>query len=266
MINAPINSDGFPHPLQVRVFSFLNSPAPFGTFIISALIPVAALRSRWRWLALAVGFAGLGLSLVRAAWIGWAVSIVVLLARRPKAGRRLGARLVAVPVILLVLVGGPIEHTVVKRLTQSASNGTQDVSLTARISEYETYIPLILRNPVGEGLGSTGTSTKLSHGGQLSSTTGNFDGGFLVIGYNYGLIGSLIILAALGWAISTCRRTCPAGEIAQGCVAVLYGLVAQLFFVDITTGISGVCLWVIVGYVALTATTKKQDTVDVLSL
>ncbi len=177
MIQAGITTDGKPLPLQVRVFSTLDTAGPLGEALVALiLLAVADLRGnpRLRVAAVSVAVVTLGLSQVRAAWISMGVAIVLLiLAKRIRLGRMVVG--FAIALMLLLAVGGPILATVGTRFTNTVSAGTSDTSFTARVTFQTAIAPTALRDLTGSGLGSSGTSTKLAAsgtGGAVSSAPG----------------------------------------------------------------------------------------------
>ena len=71
MINSPlITSIGKPEPMQIRVFSTMNSPMSFGTFAACGLLLFGFCRRGWITMALVIPISlGLLLSFYRTAWI-----------------------------------------------------------------------------------------------------------------------------------------------------------------------------------------------------
>ena len=72
-------SFGDPEPLKIRVWSTLNSPGTFSGVMMAALIFLLASTSALKVPFSVVGYLSFLLCVVRAAWLGWAVSLVVFL-------------------------------------------------------------------------------------------------------------------------------------------------------------------------------------------
>ena len=91
MAYATITSAGLPEPFGVRVYSTMNAPASFATFMAAGLLLAGFLRPGWQALVMMLPAAlGLLLSLYRTAWISLAAGVLFCLLFRstPGQGRR----------------------------------------------------------------------------------------------------------------------------------------------------------------------------------
>lgn len=248
--NAPIDSAGFPHPFEVRVFSTLNSPAPFASVLGTLLVVLTACRARTRWLSMLAGFVALGLSLVRTAWLGYIVALFSFLSPGRLRLLRSAAVGVGLPVLLLVLYGGPLTEAISKRLSATTASASKDESLVDRLEFYRALLPEVLTDPVGNGLGSVGVSTKLSSDGKLGNL-GNFDGGALEVLYTFGLPVGLAFLAATVLAVVAAARVAKRrGDLERAMAAGLLGLLVQLPLANPLTTPSGIFFWLFLGMLA----------------
>jgi hypothetical protein len=247
--NAPINSAGFPHPFQVRVFSTMNSPAPFASVLGTLMIILTGCRSRYRWAAVLAGVVAFGLSLVRTAWLGYVVALVSLLSPGRVRLLRSAAIGLGLPALVLVLYGGPVAAAITRRLTATTTNATQDESLLDRVSFYSAQLPQVLRDPVGEGIGSVGVATKLSNDGNLGQE-GNFDGGALELLYTFGLPGLVFLVATTLAVVAAWRAARQLGDLEKAMAAALVGLLVQLPLSNPLTTPTGVFFWLLVGLLA----------------
>ena len=247
MANADLNSIGQPEPLKVRVFSTLNSPGPFATVLAALMTLLIGVRGSRRGAAFGIGLVALGLSLVRGAWLGLAISVFLLVKR--SGGRGL-ARLVAIvglPVLVLAVVGGPVTEAVTKRFNASAEAGSRDQSFTDRIDLYSRQTGAVLTELFGNGLGAVGTATKVGNRGKLSDT-GSFDSGLLEFPYTFGIVvGGTFLLTLIVVSLAVWRATRTQDDFSAACGAAVVGLVIQLVFVNISNSVSGVLLWVLLG-------------------
>lgn len=246
MEHAGMRSIGLPEPLKVRVFSTLNAPGPLASVLVAGLVLLLAGRGAGRWPAAAAGYAALLLSLVRTAWLGWAVGVVVLVARsRP--GRR--GRLV----VALALVGAlglslsslhPALNVVGARLDTMGDVGA-DHSLRERIAFLAHVGEAAFVNPLGNGLGSTGRATKLTTG-----ETTVFDNGVAnvpyVLGWPGGLLyagGVLLLIAGALRGLRGAPGRRPAEGVATALVAVGVATLAQMLSANTLVGLSGMVFW-----------------------
>jgi O-antigen ligase len=271
MIQSGITTAGRPFPLQVRVFSTLDTAGPLGEALV-ALILLAAVDRRGSGLlratAVTAGVLALGLSQVRAAWISLGVGVVLLLvAKRIKVGRMVGG--FAVVLVLLLAVGGPILSTVGGRIGNSVAAGTSDTSFTARVTFQTAIAPSALRDLTGNGLGSSGTSTKLSGGGSSSAVSSapgylnkiaisasdqaliaNFDSGLLEILFTFGSVAGLALLFTVIWvAARSWRRAKHQDRFYAYAAAALVGLVVSLVFTNTLKSADGAWTWMLFGLV-----------------
>ena len=125
----------------------------------------------------------------------------------------------------------------------------EDNSAQAR-SEFATgFVPKLLENPAGLGLGTVGLATKIQNDGRLGEYA-NFDNGYWAIFITFGVPCGLLFFRTL-WTISRMLyQTRRAGPLAtHSCLAhatlaaTVFGLVAA----NIVTGIGGMMLWLLVG-------------------
>lgn len=250
MVNSPITSIGQPVPFEVRVFSTLNSPAPFALVMMVGLLMLLGGKSFLRWPAAAVGSVSFLLSLVRQAWGGWLVALILTIAqsRRSRPGSLLTLLVVALLAIPLLTVG-PVASRIDERLG-TLTNLSQDTSFQDRAEFYQETIPLAFLNPVGEGFGSTGRGTKLSASGGTGELGENaaFDSGILEIPFVLGWLGSIPYTIGLSWLAFRALRSRDSEDsfaVTNGSITV--SILLLLVFNDTITGLSGMLLWSSIG-------------------
>jgi hypothetical protein len=244
MINARMGTIGLPLPLQVRVFSTLNSPGPFATFMLGGLLLVLASNQTIRVPAAAVGHLSFLLSLVRSAWLAWLPGVVILLARlsdRRRMHVAAGALVIAgllVPVISLESIAEPISERLV-----SLGTPTRDESLGARVSFTRQVGASLVEEPFGRGLGAT------AGGNLVQGTTRVFDNGVLHLFYVFGWIGGLIltlsILAMIAAAWSLPRQGATGVDAASAGILVSSGIL--LLAGPNLIGVGGLLFWTFTG-------------------
>lgn len=247
MIQSEMNSIGQPLPLQVRVFSLLNSPAPFACALTAGLVLLFATKTKWRIPVAAAGYVALMLSLVRASWLAWGIAVVVYgLYLGVRAGRRflLLVALLAAAVVPLVTIAEVRDVVLPRALT--FSDMSQDVSLGERLSFFQTTVAAVMDNPVGEGLGSTGSSVALRDEGGGER---DFDNGLLDLFYSLGWPGGALFLAGLA---TLCLRALRPGEprgdlFAKGARGIALSSAALALSFNVFSGVAGAVLWTFFG-------------------
>ncbi len=241
MVQSDMGSIGSPEPFEVRVFSTLNSPGPFAVVMLAGLLLLLRTPGVLRWGAAAVGFASFMLSLVRSAWGGLVVGLLVLAAQLPARERtRLALTLVAVGVAALPLLRfGPIAESVNTRF-ESLDNVQGDVSYRARLTLYTDMASFLVRHPLGLGLGSTGVAADLNARGGVV----NLDSGVIAVPYAFGALGTLYYAGGVGWlfalALARLRRS---GAFGTTCLSVAVAGLSQVAFGNAWVGVMGVVIW-----------------------
>jgi O-antigen ligase len=187
----------------------------------------------------------LGLSLVRTAWLGYAISLLVLFS--PRRGRllRAGVASLLVPVALVLVAGGPAKDVLVDRFAQTTTSGQSDTSFQDRVEFHERLLPTALMDPFGTGFGAVGVATKLGNSKGELADDANFDGGALELLFTFGGLLGLAVLAmtvvavARGWSRARGR-----GDLERALAAALIGLVVQLLLYQPLVTPTGILLFV----------------------
>jgi hypothetical protein len=245
MLSAPITSIGEPYPLEVRVFSTLNSPQPFGAVMMAGLLLLFCEgRLLLRWPAAAVGFVSFLLSLARTAWGGWLVAVLFILTQRGHFRSRVfvtlaGTALLSIPLFAV----GPVADTINSRL-QTITEIRQDNSFRARTEFYAEFLPQAFSSVRGDGLGSTGLGTKLSNEQATLGTYGSFDSGVMEIPLVLGWPGMMLYVGGLIWLlVYAFRNTNPEDLFAVVSRGIVVAMLAMLLADDTTNGLPGMLLW-----------------------
>lgn len=248
MLGSQMNSQGDPVPLGVRVFSTMNSSGPFALAMMGAMVFVMAAQHRVRWIAGALGFIAFALSLVRSTWGGWVVALMIQLV---KSNNRVRVRIVASAVLLAglcvpLLAVGPVAERMQTRL-QTLVNLNDDTSYAARNEFYATFAKTAFTDVQGEGLGATGTSTKLSSdsGGELGKY-GNFDSGVMNIPFVLGWPGTLLYMSGVLWLLVRAVLASFAlrdDKFAGACLSLGLACFSMLVFTNSLVGTGGLLLF-----------------------
>jgi hypothetical protein len=247
MLGSQMNSQGDPVPYGVRVFSTMNSSGPFAFAMMGALVFVLAAAQRVRWLAGAVGFISFCLSLVRSTWGGWVIALMIQLV---KSSNRVRLRIVFSAIVLAglcvpLLAVGPVADRLTTRLS-SVTNLNDDQSYEARNQFYAEFAQTAFTDVSGEGLGATGTSTKLSNDGGELGKYGNFDSGVMNIPFVLGWPGTLLYLSGILWLLMRAVRASFAmrdDKFVSACLSLGLAVFAMLVFTNSLIGTGGLLLF-----------------------
>jgi O-antigen ligase len=241
MLNVQMNSFGAVEELKVRVFSTMNAPAIFAAVATCGLLLLFSLKGTMRLLAAACGFLALILTMSRASWLSLIVGFVFL-ALQSGMRQRLRLAIVTVACIVFLLAATqipPVNDLVMHRI-QTFSDPSQDVSYTARIDGHEEAFKQIMKEPFGEGLGSTDTE----HGTEGDDDfIGPHDSTVLEFLYSLGWIGTLIYVTGLGVLGMQLMRSGKSDPFVLSAKAIVIGLVAQCLLNSIFLGVLGFMIW-----------------------
>ncbi len=203
MANSQMNSLGDSVPFGVRVFSTMNSSGPFAFVMMGALAYVIEASSRIRWVAGTLGFLSFCLSLVRSAWGGWVIAILIQLVQSNNKLRvRIASTFLVLSFVLLplMMIGSTADRMQIR--LQTLINLSDDQSYAARNDFYTSFARTAFTDLTGEGLGATGTSTKLSNDRGHLGQYGNFDSGLMNIPFVLGWPGTLLYISGLIWLLT----------------------------------------------------------------
>jgi hypothetical protein len=227
-------SFGQPEPLLIRVWSTLNSPGPFATTMVVGLLLLFAMRSPWRIPAAIVGYFSRLLSLVRAAWLGWLVGFVLIVA---KVKSRLLVRiLLSALVVFLCLLpfvtDSRVAPVVTSRFETFADLG-HDESFGARSDMYGALIGQIVQNPFGIGL----SDETMWHNTPV-------DSGIISALFSLGWPGAFLFAAGILSALLTSGRIQSRTDaFALVSRAITISLLVGILGGNVLVGITGTMLW-----------------------
>ncbi|MEM5437020.1 glucose-6-phosphate isomerase [Paraburkholderia diazotrophica] len=247
MLGSQMNSQGDPVPFGVRVFSTMNSSGPFALAMMGAMVYVMAATHRVRWLAGAFGFLSFCLSLVRSTWGGWVIAMLIQLV---KSNNKVRIRIVASALMLAglcvpLLAVGPVAGRMQARL-DTLVNLHDDQSYAARNEFYATFAKTAFTDVSGEGLGATGTSTKLSNDGGQLGQYGNFDSGVMNIPFVLGWPGTLLYMSGVIWLLVRALRASFRlidDKFVSASMSLSLAIFAMLVFTNSLVGTGGLLLF-----------------------
>jgi hypothetical protein len=263
MLGSQMNSQGDPVPMGVRVFSTMNSSGPFAFAMMGAMVFVMAANHRVRWVAAGLGFFAFALSLVRSTWGGWVIALLIQLV---KSNNRVRLRIIASGILLAglcvpLLAVGPVADRMQARLN-TIVNLNDDQSYAARNQFYATFAKTAFTDVSGEGMGATGTSTKLSNDGGQLGQYGNFDSGVMNIPFVLGWPGTLLYLSGILWLLVRALLASfrmRDDKFVSASISLGLAIVAMLVFTNSLVGTGGLLLFMSLFSILSAAHWKKQQ-------
>jgi O-antigen ligase len=244
MFNTDMITIGQPVPFEVRVFSTVNSPTPFAMVMLAGLLMLLESRTVVHVVIGLPAYLAFLLSLVRTAWGGWVIGVGTYATYLgPRARFRISAMMVLLALGVGFLTASPLGERVQRRFV-TFGNLAEDRSLAQRDASFEDIVGLIRDEPLGRGLGATGSAKRLAIGG-----TATFDNGLLNIFFSLGWAGGLLYLGGtlvlLGGVLRRFEpRSDPIPKVAR---AVGFATLAALASLNTLVGVSGVIFWGFLG-------------------
>lgn len=225
---------GTPEPLGIRVYSTMHSPGPFAVFMMAGLLLSFDGKGILQLPSAAAGYLSFLLSLVRSAWGGWFLGLMVLFsASKPK----LQMRLIITVVVMFICVAPltlmePFSEVINSRL-QTLTDVANDGSAVGRQDIYATELPRALTSWIGKGLGS----------GQ------GFDSAVLDTLINLGWLGTIFYIGGMLVLVyrlfqSSIDNRDPFINASRG---IVMGMMMQLLFGNVLIAPSGIILWGFLG-------------------
>jgi hypothetical protein len=225
---------GNPEPLGIRVYSTMHSPGPFAIFMMAGLLLSFNGKGMFQIPSAITGYLSFMLSLVRSAWVGWFLGLIMLFsASKPK----LQIRLV---LTVLVLIAGVLPLTmmepfaeVINARVQSLGDVGNDGSAQGRQEIYAEALPRALTSLVGSGLGS----------GQ------GFDSAVLDTLINLGWIGTIYYIGGLLLLIYKLFQSSVGNcdSFINTSRGIVTAMLLQLLFGNSLIAPSGMILWGFLG-------------------
>jgi putative inorganic carbon (HCO3(-)) transporter len=254
MQHVEMNSIGVPLPLQIRVFSTLNSPGPTAQFFAFSLVPMIFIR-KWRgalnWIGVVLVIICLLTTLVRSAWLILIVMILSFVLTSASSMKwRLLFQLAALGgVLYLVVPHLPGAEVLVMRM-QTLSDIQGDHSYNERLDLFHTMVPMVLHSPLGSGIGSLGQATKLENDGALGQF-GVLDNGFIAIFFTFGIVGGILYFSALWLLAKTIIKRLIEDKVwnlyTRLSLSAFAGAIASLTTDNGFPGLRGFLIWFLVG-------------------
>lgn len=250
LINVGMTNQGLPLPMQVRVFSTLNSSGPLAFLLVTGLAVLPAARGILVPVAGALALGSLMLSLVRAAWLAGLFVFVWLLLTMPGRHR---VRLVAVGIGLVLcslpLLSVPrVNQAIVSRF-DTLNSMENDRSYQERQEFYGRFLIQALTEVRGAGLGTVDTATKLTNEDGQLGVMAYFDSGILRVPYELGWPGTLgYVVGIVALMVGLLRRGgAPPDPFARCAEAAALTILACMVFEHTLVKVTGVGFWFFLG-------------------
>jgi putative inorganic carbon (HCO3(-)) transporter len=261
--NSGLGSIGQPVPFGLRIFGTMNSPGVLSDFLAMViLLTLHRLERKTMWLLapLLLCTVALALTFGRTGWLELAVGFVVYIILSP---RRATALMTVLVVSLLtfglatnlsLITGDPTSNSAVTSRLLTFNDIGEDDSAMDRQRQSSIALRQAMAEPLGQGLGTEGTATKLSSSasttvldnGDLTRLLEMGDFGFLL--YILSLVGGLTISLARLPAAYAVRHT---DSAAAPLIATAIGIQVALLGADLSgdhhSALMAVVFWLVIG-------------------
>lgn len=247
-------SFGRPEPMQIRLFSMLNSPQTYAAMIALTMPLLLTLRSKvWSLVAVPLSMLCLALTQSRSQFFTVALAMpMLLLAARSKGLLRVG---LLSGIVLVALSVGAVSSDMLNKVTDrldSFSNLSNDESAVSRRLGMALAIKMVITEPFGQGLGFTEgrayeRTDLVSHYGIDSH-----DFGVVEVGLCFGYLGGSLYLGAFFYLLyQTGRRFFSGSPVSLGLMIAIFSSLASMLTVNLFLSLPGIWLWTAMGCFAL---------------
>jgi len=248
MINVRNASFGKPNAFEVRVFSTMNSPGVAAVFSASAMLFLmgeGAIASLMALIAVPL----LALTLLRAAWFGCGMGLLIAFLLMPMVRRvRLLAMIAAAVLGISLFMSSPAVSPELQNYLLLRWNSLfelkSDSSAADRLTTYALSMDRMANAPWGEGYGANASAATTSQKREELS----LDSGFLEALITYGIVGGLLYLLALFYLVFVGFKACLRNrDRSVMWFASLASLIVCLPFGSHQTGESSFVGWISLG-------------------
>lgn len=246
-------SSGNPEPFEMRVWSTLHSPGPFGTVMQTGLLLLFTSSGPLIFPASAAGYLSFLLSRVRTSWGGWLLGIIIILG---SVKARIQMRLIMIILVMAMCVVPlltiePISEVVTTRL-ESFSNLEKDTSFQDRSKSYDRNLNLALSTALGNGLGNIWKVNEKT--GQIEVIV--IDSGILDMFFTLGWFGAIPYLGGLLLMLFSVSNYTEGklDSFVSAARAIGISSCAQLIIYSGMLSVSGMIMW---GFLAMAMAAHK---------
>ncbi len=242
---------GKPEPMEVRVFSIMNSPQVLAAFLLTGILLAYRQRSPWKYPVLAVGVGSLALSFARSAWIGL-VAGLLFLAFRASSRERVRSVMATAGCALLAMaiLSIPDVSDALSTRFSTFTDLKHDESALDRKETYSHVIDMLKHSPLGLGLGVDNGMADAEN-----------DSSVVALLLSLGLPGSLVFAVALGACAFALFSTRATRELPQllGLQCCFVGLVVESPLNNVVNGQIAFLLWSLIGLSCGMLTIRKSE-------
>ena len=225
---------GTPEPLSIRVYSTMHSPGPFAVFMMAGLLLSFNGKGILQFPSAIAGYVSFMLSLVRSAWGGWFLGLMILFsASQPKLQMRLIITVLAMFICVLPLTMMEPFSDVINSRVQTLTDVKNDGSAVGRQEIYAATLPRALSSWIGSGLGS----------GQ------GFDSAVLDTLINLGWVGTLFYIGGMLVLVYELFHSSIGNRdsFINASRGIVMAMLMQLLFGNVLIAPSGIILWGFLG-------------------
>lgn len=251
MVNTPsLTSIGSPAPMEVRVFSTMNTPQPLSACLVVGILMCVSSKSRIRYFVVPLAILVLGLTESRSGYLGAAVGLLYL-AYTFNTRQRVQLGFVTLGVVAAIGLATQIPE-IDSLLTQRVQSFTQisdDGSYNDRVASQERAVDLFETSPFGLGMGASGPSSGgegPSWGIAQPEAPVLVDNGLEMISLTFGWFGALVYIAGFAGAVLFCFRNTSDPALFPF-KATLVALLFESPIMGVFGGIDGILIWMSVG-------------------
>ena len=233
--NVKATSFGLPEPLQVRVWSTMNSPGPFANAMMVGLLLLLVVPARLKLPSAIAGYLSLLLSAVRTAWLSWIVGFFLILKSvNPRILVRLVLSIILLVACLVPLASDPRIATVISERLNTFTDLRHDESFGARVDLYKLLIRDAVTSPFGRGLEAARDLP--------------IDSGILTLIFSLGWLGTaLFTVGILSLFFSRDRFVNNTDQFYRVAKVIMIAILAQIISGEVFVSVTGAIFWIFAG-------------------
>jgi putative inorganic carbon (HCO3(-)) transporter len=270
--NSGLGSIGVPEPFRLRIFGPMNAPGVFADFLaIVILLTLHRLNGKTMWLVCPLFLCSFALALtfVRTSWLELALGLFVYVLCSPRRVAAL-ATVGAVASVTLCLAlnlslitGNPASNSLIIDRMATLNDLQNDSSASMRAQETRVALRESVAEPLGQGLGTVGTSTKLAAAGANTVLDNGYLSRFVemgVFGFTFYLatLASVLVLSVMRFRAALAAGDANSTTVLSTSIAVQVALIGGQLSADNHGSLTGIVFWMLVGFSSTLSSTVFQ--------